>query len=132
MNTGGLQRINPPGIAPPVGLYSQGMVAPAAGRWLYIAGQVGLRPDGSVPATFEAQAQAAWENVMGVLAAAEMGPADLVKVTVFLTDAAQLPLFGPIRARFLGDARPASTLLVVAALGRPEWQVEVEAVACKA
>lgn len=127
-----VQALNPEYMAPPAGLYSQGVVAPAGGRWLHVAGQVGIRPDGSVPPDFEGQAEAAWENVMAVLAAAGMGPADLVKVTIFLTDAAQLPLFGPIRARFLGPARPASTLVVVAALARPEWRVEVEAIACRA
>ncbi len=127
-----LQRLNPETIAPPVGLYSQGIVAPAAGRWLFIAGQVGLQRDGTLGGSFQAQAQAAWENVAGVLAAAGMGPEDLVKVTTFLTDPAHLPRFGPVRAKFLGDARPASTLLIVAALARPEWLVEVEAVAWKA
>jgi enamine deaminase RidA (YjgF/YER057c/UK114 family) len=127
-----LQRLNPDTIAPPVGLYSQGVATPGGGRWLHIAGQVGLRRDGTLGEGFEAQAQAAWENVVGVLAAAGMAPTDLVKVTTFLTDAAHLPQFGPVRARFLGDARPASTLLIVAALARPEWLVEVEAVAWKA
>lgn len=124
-----LQRLNPSTIAAPVGLYSQGVVAPAQGRWLHIAGQVGLRPDGSVPADFAAQAEAAWQNIMAVLAAAQMGPANLVKLTTYLTDAAHLPQFAPVRSRFLGDARPASTLVVVQALARPEWLVEVEAVA---
>jgi enamine deaminase RidA (YjgF/YER057c/UK114 family) len=127
--SGTLLRLNPEGIAPPVGLYSQGIVAPAQGRWLHVAGQVGLRPDGTVPPDFAGQADAAWQNLMAVLQAAGMGAANLVKVTTFLTSASDLPQFAPVRARFLGDARPASTLLVVQALARPEWLVEVEAVA---
>jgi enamine deaminase RidA (YjgF/YER057c/UK114 family) len=127
-----LQRLNPDTTAPPVGLYSQGVVTPGSGRWLHIAGQVGVRRDGTLGEGFEAQAQAAWENVVGVLAAAGMAPGDLVKVTTFLTDAGHLPQFGAVRAKFLGDARPASTLLIVKALARPEWLVEVEAVAWKA
>lgn len=128
----GPARLNPPGMAPPAGLYSQGVVAPAQGRWLHIAGQVGLRPDGTLPADFAGQAEVAWQNILAVLQAADMGPANLVKVTTFLTSAADLPQFGPVRARYLGDARPASTLLVVQALARPEWLVEVEAVAYSA
>jgi enamine deaminase RidA (YjgF/YER057c/UK114 family) len=127
----GLVRLNPDTIAPP-GMYSHGVVAPAAGRWLYIAGQVGVRPDGSSPEDFKGQAQCAWENLVAVLAAADMGVADLVKVNTYLTDRSHVPQFSPIRARFLGDARPASTLLIVASLARPEWFLEIEAVACRA
>ena len=108
------------------------MVAPAAGRWLHISGQVGVRKDGGVPEDFKGQAHCAWENLVAVLAAAGMTVADLVKVNTYLTDRSQHPQFSPIRAKFLGDARPASTLVVVAALARPEYLVEVEAVACRA
>jgi enamine deaminase RidA (YjgF/YER057c/UK114 family) len=121
--------LNPGDIAQPVGLYSQGMLTSGAGRTLHVSGQVGLRPDGQLAGGFEAQAQAAWNNVVAVLAAAGMGPGDLMKVTTYLTDPAHLPLFAPVRARFLGDARPASTLVIVRALARPEWLVEVEAIA---
>jgi enamine deaminase RidA (YjgF/YER057c/UK114 family) len=127
-----LQRVNPQDVAPPLGAYSQGVVAPAQGRWLYVAGQVGIRPDGTVPQGFEAQVDQAWRNVVAVLAAADMRPDDLVKITTFVIDPAHLPLMAPIRARYLGEARPASTLVVAAALARPEWLVEVEAVACRA
>lgn len=126
-----VQRLNPPSIAAPVGPYSQGVIAPTQGRWLHIAGQVGMRPDGGVPTDFEAQAQLAWQNLTAVLQEAGMDPGDLVKVTTYLTDPAHLPLFGPVRSRFLGDARPASTLVIVRALAKPEWLVEVEAVACR-
>lgn len=127
-----LRSLNPPEIAPPVGAYSQAILASGAGRTLYIAGQVGLQPDGQLAEGFEAQAEAAWKNIVAVLAAAGMGPQDLVKVTTFVRDPAHLPLFGPVRTRFLGSARPASTLVVVRALARPEWLVEVEAVAWRA
>lgn len=126
-----VQRLDPPSIAAPVGPYSQGVVAPAQGRWLHIAGQVGMRPDGSVPEDFEAQTELAWHNLMAVLHEAGMDAGDLVKVTSYLTDPAHLPLFGPVRSRYLGDARPASTLVVVRALAKPGWLVEVEAVACR-
>jgi 2-iminobutanoate/2-iminopropanoate deaminase len=125
-----LQRLNPDTVPPP-GMYSQGVVAPADGRWLHIAGQIGVRRDGSSPADFQGQAQIAWENIVAVLAAAGMDVGDLVKVNTYLVDRSHLPQFSPIRARILGEARPASTLLIVAALGRPELLVEIEAVACR-
>jgi 2-iminobutanoate/2-iminopropanoate deaminase len=127
-----LRRLNPAGIAAPLGAYSHGVVAPAQGRWLHIAGQVGVGADGSVPPGFAEQAEIAWQNLVAVLAEARMDVNDLVKVTTFVTDASQLPQFAAARARVLGPARPASTLLVVAALARPEWWLEIEAVACRA
>lgn len=124
--------INPSEIAAPVGLYSHAIVSTAAGQWLHISGQIGMRPDGTLASGFAGQAQAAWSNLVGVLQAAGMDVTDLVKVTTYMTDAADLKALGPVRSGFLGDARPASTLLIVKALARPEWLIEVEAVAHRA
>ena len=57
---------------------------------------------------------------------------DIVKVTAFLTDRADYAAYAKVRAEFLGDHKPASTLLVVSALALSEWKVEVEAVAASA
>ncbi len=125
----GLTRLNPPSIAKPVGTYSHGVVAPAAGEWLYIAGQVGIHPDGSTPQGIAAQTEAAWSNLVAILAQAGMDVDCLVKVTTFMTRADDITAMAGVRSRFLGDARPASTLLIIQALARAEWLVEVEAVA---
>ncbi len=108
--------------------YSQAIMV-EAGRTLYVSGQVGLNADGACPPEFSAQAQRVFVNLGGVLAAAGMDVEDIVKLTVFLTDAADYRNFQEIRAAFLGDHKPASTLLVVAGLARAEWKVEVEAIA---
>ncbi len=109
--------------------YSQGMLAEGRLRILEISGQIGLDASGRVPGDFEAQARLAWENLLAVLAEAGMTPANLIKVTAFLTDPADYAAYAALRGDYLGDARPASTLLVVAALARPEWLVEIEATA---
>lgn len=124
-----MQKINPSTISPPVGAYSQGVLAPAAGQWLHVAGQVGIAPDGALAEGFAAQARTAWQNLIAVLNEAQMDASHLVKVTTFLVDSEHLKELNAVRAPFLGDARPASTLLVVKALARPEWLFEVEAVA---
>ncbi len=126
------QKINPATIAAPVGAYSQGVLAPAAGQWLHVSGQIGVRPDGTLAAGFAEQAGLAWENLIAVLAAAQMDERHLVKVTTYLTNAADLKDLNPVRSRYLKDARPASTLLIVKALAREEWLFEVEAVAYRA
>lgn len=124
-----LARLNPPTVATPVGAYSHAVMAPADGVWLHISGQVGILPDGTVAAGFSEQARAAWSNLMAILVAANMDVGCLVKVTTFLTDAGDLPDLVKVRSAFLADTRPASTLLVVKALARPEWSIEIEAVA---
>jgi 2-iminobutanoate/2-iminopropanoate deaminase len=57
---------------------------------------------------------------------------DLVKVTHYLLNAADIPAYVAVRSRFLGEARPASMLLIVPQLVRPEFLLEVEAIAAKA
>src|SRR5216110_101647 len=106
--------------------------APPAARWLYVAGQIGVRPDGSVPASIEEQTEVVWQNILAVLADAGMGIGDVVKITSFLTRHENFPRFAQVRAKFLGSHRPASTLLVISSLARPEFLVEVEAIAAKA
>lgn len=126
-----MRQINPRNTAPPVGAYSHGMEVRGGGQWLHIAGQIGVAADGGLCEGFEAQVRQAWANLMAVLADAGMDASHLVKVNSFLVDAAHLPLLGPVRQGFLGTARPASTLLVVQALARPQWLFEVDAVAFK-
>jgi reactive intermediate/imine deaminase len=76
-----------------------------------------------------AQARKVFENMRDVLAAASCTFADVVKVTVFLTDVADRPLVNPVRQEFFGPTRPASTLVEVSALVIPGAKIEVEAVA---
>jgi enamine deaminase RidA (YjgF/YER057c/UK114 family) len=123
---------NPPTIADPIGTYSHGVEAPPNARWLYIAGQIGIRKDGSVPPTVEAQTEVAWQNIVAILAAAGMKVTDLVKITQFLVNLEDFPKYAATRAKFLAGHRPASTGLVIRSLVRPEYLVEVEAVAAKA
>lgn len=120
---------NPSTIAAPMGRYSNGISAPGGGRWLHIAGQIGIRPDGTLAEGFAAQAEAAWANLVAILADAGMTVDHLVKVNHFLVQASDLADYNPIRMRFLGEARPASTLIVVQGLAKAEWRFEVDAVA---
>lgn len=124
-----MRRMNPETIAPPVGAYSHAIELSPEARRLYISGQVGIAPDGRTGADAREQAQIAWDNLLAILAAADMGLNNLVKVTAYLTDPADLPAYGEVRSKVLGDARPCSTLLFVPVLARPEWKVEIEAVA---
>lgn len=123
---------NPPNIIAPTGPYSQVALTHGAGKWLWIAGQIGASADGAVPDSFEEQAELAWRNVISALSDAQMGLRDVVHVTTYLVDRDDLALLAPIRLKYLDGARPASTLLLVAALGHPTWRIELQVVAFQA
>jgi 2-iminobutanoate/2-iminopropanoate deaminase len=123
--------LSPSTVAPPAGRYSLAIEVPPNARWLHISGQVGTAPDGTVPADASGQAANCWRNILSILADGGMTVGDLVKVTVFLTREQDIPAYREARDRALGDARPASTLLVVSKLASPSFLVEVEATAAK-
>jgi enamine deaminase RidA (YjgF/YER057c/UK114 family) len=123
---------NPDTVAKPASTYSHGIEVPANARWLHIAGQVGVAPDGTIRQGIDAQAEQVWANIRNVLAAAGMGIDDLVKITVLLTSPAYIGPSRTVRDRALGAARPASTLIIVAGLASPDYLIEIEAIAAKA
>lgn len=127
-----LDFINPSDLPTPVGPYTHVVRIPAGFDQVQVSGQIGTALDGSLPEDIEGQAEICWRNVKAALAAAGMGLEDLVKTTVYLVDEADLPAYGKVRTRHLGDARPASTLVIAKGLARPQWKVEIEAIAAKA
>lgn len=125
------RKYNPSTIAPPAGRYTHGIEVPAGARWLYVSGQVGRAPDGGTPDTIGGQTENCFRNIAAILAEAGMSFADVVKFTILLTRDSDIAGFREARDRVIGDARPASTLLVVSRLAQPEWLVEIEATAAK-
>jgi enamine deaminase RidA (YjgF/YER057c/UK114 family) len=124
--------INPASIAPPFSKYSHGVESAAGARILQISGQVGVAPNGSVPTSFAEQAELAWQNIEAILAGAGMGIRDLVKVTTYIVDRANLPVSREVRDRHLKGHPAAATLVVVAGLANPAWEIEIEACAARA
>ena len=124
-----LRRLTPAGIHPPFANYCHATLAPAGGRWLYVSGQLGVRPDGVIPEGFVEQAEACFGNIALILAEAGMSAADLVRLNTYLTDPADLATYMSVRDRHVADPPPASTLLVVQALARPQFRIEIEAIA---
>lgn len=123
-----LNMINPAG-APPPQFYSQGVEATGAQRILFISGQVGVDASGKVGADIGEQARIASANLSAVLAEAGMSSANLVKTTIYLTDAAHMQGFMEAAASTLPSPPPATTLLIVKALASPALLVEIEGVA---
>ena len=127
-----LNRITPTDIHPPAAKYSHATSVPADARWLYLSGQVGIAPDGTIPDDTGAQAELCFANIEAILREAGMAPADLVRLTTYLIDVRDRAGYMAVRDRFVGSPPPASTLLVISALADPRYRIEVEAVAARA
>lgn len=98
---------------------------------VFIAGQVAQDANGNVvgPGDFPAQATQVFENLKRALAAASLDFKNLVKVTIYITDARYRDPLRDINRHYIPTDKPVSTLLVVAALARPEYLIEIDAVA---
>ena len=126
-----LKRFNPKTAPKSYSIYSQGVEVPAGLRLLYVSGQVGVKPDGSLAGGAEAQIEQAWRNVLAILEAAGMGAEDLVKVNTYMTRPEDVELQRKIRDRVVKDGGPAATMVTVARLSHPDWIVEIEGIAVK-
>jgi enamine deaminase RidA (YjgF/YER057c/UK114 family) len=131
--TPAIVRINPPELGTPPG-YSQ-IVEVSAGRLIMIAGQTAIDSDGNVVGKndFAAQAVQVFRNLSIALQASRCTAADLVKLTVFLTDMDNLGTYREARNSFFASvtppAAPAVTLVEVSRLYGPDFMIEIEAIA---
>ena len=116
------------GFPEPVSHYAD---AVRAGNTIYVSGIVSADGEGKVVGRGDvvAQARQVFESLGKVLEAAGARPRDVVKVTVFMRDAAQRPLINPVRQQFFGSHRPASTLVEIKSLIHEDFLLEVEATA---
>ena len=123
------EEIRAPGQPEPISHYTDAVVA--EGALVFVSGIVPVDEAGSLVGGDDvvAQARRVFENMGAVLAAAGTTFADVVKVTVFVTDVDDRPRINPVREEVFGAARPASTLVEVAKLAVPGAKIEVEAVA---
>ncbi len=119
--------IAPDGVAAGRG-YSQ--VVTGRGRLVVVSGQLAQDEHGELagPGNAAAQARQVFENLRRCLAAAGAGLGDVVKLTFFVLDVADLPALRAARDAVIDTARPpASTAVQVAALAAPDYRFEVEA-----
>lgn len=109
-------------------VYSSGI---QVGELLFVSGQVALDNNGNVVGIgdFEAQTRHIMSRIRAVVEAAGGTMQDVVKITTFLTNAADYATFNKVRSETFSSTPPASSAVIVAGLLRPELLVEVEAVA---
>jgi 2-iminobutanoate/2-iminopropanoate deaminase len=110
--------------------YSQAVVT-TGGKTVWLAGQVGIADatGRSLAGNFDAQVRAVFDRLAATLAEAGGGLADMVTMTVFITDARYGDRFTELRKEIFGDNFPASALITVAGLARPDMLVEVQGIA---
>lgn len=110
--------------------YSQAVVT-AGGRTVWLAGQIGSASGScvSLAGDFDAQVREVFARLGQTLAEAGDKLGDMVTMTVFITDARYGDRFTQLRKEIFGDNFPASALITVAGLARPEILVEVQGVA---
>ena len=103
------------------------------GNTIYVSGQVSMDSPGNVvgPGDMQAQTRQALENIKTVLESAGSSMADVVKITVFMTDISLLRDTHQVRAEFFPDPPPASTGIEISALAFPGLLIEIEAIAVK-
>ncbi|MFG3249636.1 RidA family protein [Streptomyces sp. NPDC048187] len=125
-----LTRITAPEGVAPATQYTH--VVLGTGRFVAVSGQLALDEDGTVVGEGDAAAQArqVFENLRRCLASAGAGFDDVVKLTFFVTDMAHMGAIRAARAEHIPDDRlPAASAVQVAALVRPEFLMEIEALA---
>lgn len=122
------EEIRVPSLSEPISHYAD---AVRAGELLFVSGVVPVDAGGALVGGDDvvAQTRQVLANLGAVLAVAGCGFADVVKVTVFLTDVDDRQRINPLRQEAFGDARPASTLVEVSRLAIEGAKIEVEAVA---
>ncbi|MBV7257225.1 RidA family protein [Pacificimonas sp. WHA3] len=98
------------------------------GDRILVSGTGPVEPDGSsTPGDAAAQARRCFAIALAAIAELGGSAADVVRTRMFITDAADGEAIGAVHGELFGETRPAATMVVVAALLRPEWKVEIEA-----
>ena len=116
------------GIYPAVGDYIHALEVHGADRLLFVAGTMGLGPDGVPGGRLDEQLRLVWSNIRAILSSAGMTVDNVVRVTSYLRDAAHAEANAEARVRELGGRLVPTTAIVVQTL-EDDWLVEVEVVA---
>ena len=125
-----VKRTNPPTLSTPTG-YTHVVEVTGPAKTVYIAGQIAFDKEGKLVGAGDmaAQAEQVFKNLQAALDTAGAKFSDVVKMNTYVTDMAKAPAVREVRARYFGQSTPASTLVQVAALARPELMIEIEVIA---
>ena len=120
------------GVNPTGGRFSHVGEVNKGGQMFYLAGQTAGRPDGTAAKDFRGQAEQVYKNIEGVLKGCGMALDNIVKTTTYLVNPDDMATWREVQQKALGDkVVPASTLLFISRLARPEYLIEVDVIAAK-
>ena len=123
---------NPSTVHRPIGQYTHTISVPVNARWLVLSGQVGIDRKGKLAPSPRKQCEQAFRNLVACLRDNGMNKRDLVKSTVYLTDARFVEDYRAARTKVMGNVLFTSTLVIIDGLANPNMVIEVEAWAARA
>jgi 2-iminobutanoate/2-iminopropanoate deaminase len=119
----------PAGVFPPYRNYSHAVEIAGDARMLIISGLNGYLADGqTMPVSFQEQGELIWRHIGTILHAAAMDYSDIVFVRTYLADPSDDKANIGLRVKYLGDNKPALTVVCCRLLD-PKWKLEVEVTA---
>ena len=121
--------LTPLSIHPPFAPYSHGVEVPAGQRLAFCSGQLGIAADGSIPADCGGQARLCFTNIEAILREAGLGLEHIIRVNAYVSGREHLRAYMDVRNELFAEPLPASTLMIVSGFARPEFVVEIEAIA---
>lgn len=121
--------LSPTTIHPPFAPYSAGIEVASRSRYVFASGQLGIARDGTIPPDCAGQTELAFANIEAILGEAGMSLKDVVKINAYVTGREHLQPYMQVRNKLFGEPYPASTLMIVSGFARPEFVVEIEAIA---
>lgn len=121
--------LSPSSIHPPFAPYSHGIEVAAGQRLVFCSGQLGIAADGTIPPDCAGQAELCFANIVAILGEAALALEHVVRINAYVSGREHLAPYMAVRNRLLSAPYPASTLMIVAGFARPEFVVEIEAVA---
>lgn len=121
--------LSPSAIHPPFASYSHGIEVSAGSRLVFCSGQVGIGADKVIPRDCAGQAAICFESIEAILHEAGMGLEHIVRINAYVTGREHLQPYMQVRNALFAEPYPASTLMIVSGFARPEFVVEVEAIA---
>ena len=121
--------LSPTTIHPPFSAYSNGVEVPAGQKLVFCSGQLGIAADGTIPPDAAGQSGLCFDNIAAILAEAGLGLEHIVRINAYVSGREHLRPYMDVRNARFTSPLPASTLMVVSGFARPEFFVEVEAIA---
>ncbi len=99
-----------------------------SGKRIIVSGTAPVEADGTTtPGDATAQAERVFAVIAAAIEALGGKMADVIRTRMYIVHRGDADAVGAVHARWLGEVRPAATMVIVASLLRPEWRVEIEA-----